>query len=313
MDTHPRSRSRNVDEECGIAQAAAVLGDWWNLLVLREVARGHVRFDVLASELSVSRKVLNERLRHLVEQEVLWRSRYLDRPPRYEYLLTGRGKALLHVLVAMQDWADRWLLGDGTLTATADGESGEAARVRALVGTAVPGDLWLTDMRGGERDVVAPGATATVLFTFPATGITLDVPGAAGCTLENRLFRDAWPTFERVGAAVVGVSTQEPAEQAAFAAAECVPFPLLSDEHLRLAAALRLPTFRAGQRFRLKRLVLVIDSERVVRRALYPVMDIPSAVDEALRTAVELGGKPGARPGGKPDGRPKGRTATRPG
>ena len=105
--------ARDVDEACGIAQAAAVMGDWWNLLVLREVARGRRRFDALVDELGVSRKVLTERLGHLVDHEVLARVPYQDRPPRHEYHLTDRGRAFLPVLVGMQDWADRWLLGDG--------------------------------------------------------------------------------------------------------------------------------------------------------------------------------------------------------
>jgi peroxiredoxin len=78
---------------------------------------------------------------------------------------------------------------------------------------------------------------------------------------------------------------QRPDEQAAFATAEAVPFPLLSDVDLHLTAALRLPTFHAGQQTRLKRLILVIDHRRTVTSAIYPVTDIPAAVTEALRLA----------------------------
>ena len=56
------TRARPHDETCGIATAAAVIGDWWNLLVLREIARGRHRFDALVDELGVSRKVLTQRL-----------------------------------------------------------------------------------------------------------------------------------------------------------------------------------------------------------------------------------------------------------
>ena len=83
-----------------------------------------------------------------------------------------------------------------------------------------------------------------------------------------------------------GVSTQRPEEQAAFAAAEDVPFPLLSDVDLRLAAALRLPSVRIGQQQRLKRAIVVVDADRVVRHAIFPVTDIPAAVEEALTTAT---------------------------
>lgn len=55
-------RMHNADETCGIARAAVVLGDWWNVLILREIARGHVRFDALAAGIGLSRNVLTERL-----------------------------------------------------------------------------------------------------------------------------------------------------------------------------------------------------------------------------------------------------------
>ncbi|TKA01397.1 winged helix-turn-helix transcriptional regulator [Actinacidiphila oryziradicis] len=288
-------RMHNADAACGIAQAALIVADWWNVLVLREIARGHVRFDALAAELGLSRKVLTERLGRLVAGGVLRRSLYQRRPVRYEYLLTDSGLALLPLLVAMQDWGDRWVLGDGSLTATATEDGAEHARVHALTGTRLPADLLLPGADGTIRDVVAPEADATVLFTYPATGIPWDnpLPGAFGSTVENHLFRDAWPSFRASGIAVHGVSTQLPHEQAAFAHAESVPYPLLSDTHLRLAAALRLPTFRSAGQLRLKRSILVLDPQRTVRHALFPVGDITQAVEEARRLATALAARHG--------------------
>src|SRR5207302_1941310 len=132
---------------------------------------GHVRFDRLADELAVSRKVLAERLRTLTDHHVLERRRYQDRPPRYEYVLTEQGRGLVPVLVTLQDWADRWLLGDGTLTGHAPDEGAEARRVAALVGEAVPAGLRLPGTDGHEHDLVATDASATVLFAYPATGV----------------------------------------------------------------------------------------------------------------------------------------------
>lgn len=57
---------------------------------------------------------------------MLRRSLYQRRPVRYEYLLTDAGAALLPLLVAMRDWGDRWVLGDGSLTATTDGDSADS-------------------------------------------------------------------------------------------------------------------------------------------------------------------------------------------
>ncbi|MFD7322054.1 winged helix-turn-helix transcriptional regulator [Streptomyces sp. NPDC059875] len=284
------------DAACAIAQAAAVVGDWWSLLLVRETARGRHRFDELQSELGISRKVLTERLHQLVDSGVLDKVPYQEGPVRYEYRLSPSGRALLPVLVSMQDWADRWLLGDGTLTASADEHGAEAHRVHGLPGTRLP-RLTLPAHTGVERDPVDPDAAATVLFCYPATGRPSplpegwdDIPGTVGCTLENRLFRDAYEDFTAAGIAVHGVSTQRPDEQRAFAAAEEIPFPLLSDMDARLSAALRLPTFRAGQALRLKRAILIVDRERTVRHTQFPVTDIPHAVSTALSEATKLSG-----------------------
>ncbi|GAA2784122.1 winged helix-turn-helix transcriptional regulator [Kitasatospora sp. CM 4170] len=279
------------DASCAIAQSAAVIGDWWSILIVRETARGRLRFDELQQELSISRKVLTERLGHLTEAGVLERVPYQSGPVRYEYRLTDSGRALLPVLVAMQDWADRWLLGDGALSGSAAPDSAEAARMAALPGTRLPA-LTLPAHTGGALDPVDPAAGATVLFCYPATGRPAplpagwgDIPGAVGCTLENRLFREAYPEFRAAGLALRGISTQRPDEQREFAEAEEIPFPLLSDLDVRLAAALRLPTFHVGQGLRLKRAVLVLDRRRTVRRVAFPVTDIPGAVRQALADA----------------------------
>lgn len=282
-------KMHNADETCGTAQAAMVLGDWWNVLVLREVARGHVRFDALAAEIGLSRKVLSERLGRLVAHGVLSRSLYQRRPVRYEYLFTDAGRALLPLLAAMQEWGDRWVLGDGEVTATAAADGAEHARVHALVGTRLPDGLRLPDPTGTELPLTAPESAATVLFTFPGVGVPWNepIPGANGCALENRLFRDAWPDAHRAGIGIRGVSTQLPAELAEFARTENLPHPLLSDARHTLTTALRLPAFRGAGRLRHKRLILVADADRTVRHTLFPADDIEDAVRRSLRLAGE--------------------------
>ncbi|MEU6772365.1 hypothetical protein [Streptomyces sp. NPDC046759] len=71
------------------------------------------------------------------------------------------------------------------------------------------------------------------------------------------------------------MSTRAPEEQAAFATAEVLPFPLLSDTQLQLTAHLRLPAFRAGQRLRIERPILVIGPERTVWHTLFPSPAVP--------------------------------------
>ncbi|MEV0647628.1 winged helix-turn-helix transcriptional regulator [Phytomonospora sp. NPDC050363] len=276
-------RTSLADSSCAIAQTLDLVGDWWTLLIVRDTARGLHRFEELRAELGVSRKVLTERLAMLVDHGVLAKRPYSARPPRHEYVLTDLGRGLLPVLVALQDFGDRHLLGDGTVTATAEPGSAEAARVRALVGTRIPGL--------SSFDPIAP-TPWTVLYCYPATGLpgAAAIPGGVGCTLEACSFRDRLDSFTRLGASVKGVSTQSAAEQEAFAADNRIRFPLLSDAGLELAGALRLPTFRAAGSVRLKRLTLIADSSRVVREVLYPITDVTGGVEDALSAVERLAG-----------------------
>ncbi|MFV5996173.1 winged helix-turn-helix transcriptional regulator [Streptomyces sp. NPDC056231] len=281
-------RTSLSDADCAIAQALDVVGDWWTLLIVRDTARGVHRFDALQHELGASRKVLTERLRLLVDAGVLSRDPYQDRPVRYEYRLTPRGRALLPVLIALQDWGDTWVMGDGETMATATEASKEVARVHALVGTRLP-ELQLLNHDGVLSDPVAD-TRSTVLYCFPGAYARreayppgwAEIPGASGCTLESCTYRDQLAEFTAAGATVHGVSTQRPDEQRAFADAEGLRFPLLSDAELELAAALRLPTFRAAGVSRLKRLTLVVDRDRTIHEALYPITDIEASVQAAL-------------------------------
>ena len=263
-----------ADDHCGVAQTMGLLGDAWTVLVLRDVARGWTRFEQLVAGSGISRKVLAARLRALEEAEVLARVAYQERPVRHDYVLTDRGRALLPVLAGLQEWGDTWLLGDGTTSATAAASSGEAQRVTELVGTVVP---------PLPHDPLAAGSY-TVLYCYPGTALAGidDVPGGPGCTLESCTYRDRLADFAELGARVVGVSTQLPDEQAAFAAENRIQFPLVSDADLALTTALRLPTFRLQGVARLKRLTLVVDAERVVRGTLFPIRDVTGSVDDAL-------------------------------
>ena len=286
-----RRSTFSPEPDCAIAQSLGVIGDGWELLVVRDLARGLERFDQLAESLHISRKVLTERLNGLLESGIVSRSAYQERPPRYAYQLTERGRALLPVLVALQDWGDRWLLGDGSLSGTNSEDEPPAHRLHELVGQRVP-YVALPTIAGTTVDVVDTDARATVLFGYPATGRPTPLPdgwdeiaGASGCTLENRLFAGRYDEFAARGIAVRGVSTQRTDEQQAFARAEEIPHLLLSDLDLELVAALRLPTFRAGGYERLKRVVLVIGADRVVQAVRYPVVDIADAVEWAFTTA----------------------------
>ena len=97
---------------CSIARTLDVIGEPWSPLVLRNIYVGITRFDQLQQTLGISRKVLAERLKWLVERGVLERSEYSSRPPRYEYALTPMGSELCDLLLVMVRWGDRWLAGE---------------------------------------------------------------------------------------------------------------------------------------------------------------------------------------------------------
>jgi DNA-binding HxlR family transcriptional regulator len=94
---------------CPLAQAMAVIGDAWTMLILRDSLRGLRKFDDFQQSTRASRAILSERLSHLVEHGVFERVQYAAHPPRYEYHLTKRGEALKPVLMVLSDWAETHL------------------------------------------------------------------------------------------------------------------------------------------------------------------------------------------------------------
>jgi len=97
------------DAPCSIARALGVVGERWTLLILREIFQGSGRFDDLRGALGISRNVLSARLEGLVESGVLEKVLYQDRPVRFEYRLTEKGRDLYPVLLSLLRWGDRWL------------------------------------------------------------------------------------------------------------------------------------------------------------------------------------------------------------
>ena len=93
---------------CSIARATDLFADAWTALIMRDVLLGVTRFDDIAEDLGISRKVLAARLARLVAEGVLARERYQDHPPREHYRATDKGAELYPVLLALMSWGDRW-------------------------------------------------------------------------------------------------------------------------------------------------------------------------------------------------------------
>lgn len=95
------------NQDCPVARGLSVVGDRWTMLILRDCFLGIRRFDKIQSRLGITRHVLTDRLRKLEAEGVLRRDQYQDRPPRFEYRLTDKGKAFYPVLVSLIDWAEQ--------------------------------------------------------------------------------------------------------------------------------------------------------------------------------------------------------------
>lgn len=138
----------------------------------------------------------------------------------------------------------------------------------------------------------------TVVYAYPRTGtpggapVTADwdrIPGARGCTPQSCNFRDHASELRELGVDhLFGLSTQSSTDQQEAASRLALPFPLLSDERLELAGALRLPTFEAGGLTLHRRLTLVVDDGRITH-VFYPVFPADRSAEEVVAWLREGG------------------------
>jgi DNA-binding HxlR family transcriptional regulator len=96
-------------QNCSIARALEVVGERWTLLIVRDAFLGLRRFDEFQESLGIARNVLTDRLNRLVEEGILERVRYSERPERHEYRLTAKGRELNIALTALRQWGDTYL------------------------------------------------------------------------------------------------------------------------------------------------------------------------------------------------------------
>lgn len=106
-------RTSFSEQHCSVARTLDIIGEWWSLMILRDIFYGVNRFEALLVQLGISRKVLTHRLQRLTEEKILRKVAYQQNPPRYEYRLTARGLDLMPVLLSIMRWGDRWLSEEG--------------------------------------------------------------------------------------------------------------------------------------------------------------------------------------------------------
>jgi len=94
---------------CPVARTMEVIGQRWTVLILRDLGRGIRRYsDILGSLEGIPSNLLSERLKQLEAAGILTRLLYSEHPPRAEYELTAKGKALGPILKAMYRWGTEW-------------------------------------------------------------------------------------------------------------------------------------------------------------------------------------------------------------
>lgn len=93
---------------CSLARGLELMGDWWSPLIIRDLFLGVARFDELVEDLGISRNLLTRRLAALIDNGIIARRAYQQRPARYEYVLTAAGRDLVPAILALTAWGDRW-------------------------------------------------------------------------------------------------------------------------------------------------------------------------------------------------------------
>jgi DNA-binding HxlR family transcriptional regulator len=102
-------REYEGQESCSVARTLEIVGERWTFLIIRDAFLGLSRFAEFQESLGIARNVLTARLNRLVAEGIFERVPYTERPPRYEYRLTEKGRDLFTALNALRQWGDRYL------------------------------------------------------------------------------------------------------------------------------------------------------------------------------------------------------------
>jgi DNA-binding HxlR family transcriptional regulator len=143
--------------ECPIARSLERVGEWWSILILRDALSGITRFDAFEASLKIAPNMLTRRLNALVEDGLLERRLYSERPKRYEYVLTARGRDFLPVLLALVAFGNRQFAPEGQCLQIVDLETGRT--IDPVLVDSATGDAL-----SGSRFALVPGPAATPML-----------------------------------------------------------------------------------------------------------------------------------------------------
>jgi DNA-binding HxlR family transcriptional regulator len=160
-------RKSFIDMQCPIARSLERVGEWWSILILRDAFLGLSRFDEFEESLGIAPNMLTRRLKGLVEAGLLERRRYQERPARFEYVLTERGRDFRPVLWTLLSWGNRHFAPEGASVQLIDSTTGEVA------------DPVLVDRRSGKplatpqyRAAPGPAANARTRARYRGRGVS---------------------------------------------------------------------------------------------------------------------------------------------
>jgi len=120
-------RKRLRDCECPVARCVEQIGDWWSILILRDAIEGKTRFEAFEKSLGIAPTILTRRLKGLVDDGLMQKRKYCERPPRNEYVLTEKGRDFQPVLFALLAWGNKHFAPEGASVLIMETATGEIA------------------------------------------------------------------------------------------------------------------------------------------------------------------------------------------
>lgn len=114
---------------CPIARSLDHVGEWWNILILREAMLGATKFDEFQKNLSIATSTLTKRLTQLADSGLLEKQQYCEKPPRYEYVITRKGLDFRSVLITILQWGNKYYSDGDPSILLIDKETGIPAEV----------------------------------------------------------------------------------------------------------------------------------------------------------------------------------------
>ena len=159
--------------ECPVARSLERVGEWWSILILRDAIYGSTRFDQFQKGLAIAPNMLTRRLTALVEAGLLEKRLYCEKPPRYEYILTPRGRDFRPILLSLQAWGNRHFAPEGASVMLVDRATG------------LPVDAILVDRNTGLPITDATHANAAGPAASPRIQRRLSKPRKTPATSQD--------------------------------------------------------------------------------------------------------------------------------